>query len=68
SGNRSSVHEVSLTDLMDIARLSESLPAQRCLVGIEPESVDWGEAPTEKVESAIKLGIQEILSILNEWR
>ncbi|MCU7813350.1 MAG: HyaD/HybD family hydrogenase maturation endopeptidase [Candidatus Thiodiazotropha sp. (ex Notomyrtea botanica)] len=68
SGNRSSVHEVSLTDLMDIARLSESLPVQRCLVGIEPESVDWGEAPTEKVESAIKLGIQEILSILNEWR
>ncbi|MCU7845804.1 MAG: HyaD/HybD family hydrogenase maturation endopeptidase [Candidatus Thiodiazotropha sp. (ex Monitilora ramsayi)] len=67
SGNRSSVHEVSLTDLMDIARLSESLPQQRCLIGIEPESVDWGEAPTQKVDAAIKLGIQEILSILNTW-
>jgi hydrogenase maturation protease len=68
SGNRSSVHEVSLTDLMDIARLSESLPERRCLVGIEPESVDWGEKPTEKVEKAIELGIREIVSILKSWR
>jgi hydrogenase maturation protease len=67
-GNRSSVHEVSLTDLMDIARLSESLPQQRCLVGIEPESLDWGEKPSETVIPAIDLGISEILSILKDWQ
>jgi hydrogenase maturation protease len=53
---------------MDIARLSESLPKRRCLVGIEPASVDWGEAPSEKVEKAIELGIREIASILMRWR
>ena len=67
-GNRSSVHEVSLTDLMDIARLSESLPLQRCLIGIEPESLDWGEKPSETVNPAIELGISEILSILRGWQ
>lgn len=68
TGNRESVHEVSLTDLMDIARLSESLPRRRCLVGIEPASLDWGEQPSATVSPAIELGIDEILSILEAWR
>jgi len=68
SGNRASVHEVSLTDLLDIARLSESLPESRCLVGIEPESMEWGESPSDTVAPAIDLGIEEILSILTSWR
>ncbi len=68
SGNRASVHEVSLTDLMDIARLSESLPVSRCLVGIEPVSIEWGEAPSDTAAQTIDLGIEEILSILRAWR
>ena len=68
TGNRESVHEVSLTDLMDIARLSESLPQRRCLVGIEPASLEWGEQPSDTVKPAIELGISEILSILESWR
>ncbi len=67
SGNRASVHEVSLSDLLDISRLSDSLPESRCLVGIEPESLDWGEQPSETVAPAIDLGIEEILSILKVW-
>lgn len=67
SGNRASVHEVSLTDLLDIARLSECLPKARCLVGIEPASVDWGEQPSAPVAQAIEPGIDEILSILEDW-
>ncbi|MCG8018055.1 MAG: HyaD/HybD family hydrogenase maturation endopeptidase [Candidatus Thiodiazotropha sp. 'RUGA'] len=67
SGNRSSVHEVSLGDLLDIARLSETLPAQRCLVGIEPKELDWGESLSDAVAPAVDQGIEEIISILNEW-
>lgn len=67
TGNRSSVHEVSLSDLMDIARLSETLPISRCLIGIEPEALDWGEKPSETVEPAIEDGIREIRSILKTW-
>jgi hydrogenase maturation protease len=66
-GNRASVHEVSLGDLIDIARLSGTLPSRRCLVGIEPENLDWGEALSKTVEPAVEDGIAEILSILRSW-
>lgn len=68
SGSRASVHEVSLADLLDIARLSESLPGLRCLVGIEPASLEWGEAPSDTLTAAMDLGIAEILSILKNWK
>lgn len=68
SGNRASVHEVSLSDLLDIARLSETLPQRRCLVGIEPASLEWGEQPSENLVPIIDLGIEEILSILKKWQ
>jgi hydrogenase maturation protease len=67
SGSRASVHEVSLSDLLDIARLSESLPELRCLIGIEPASLEWGEQPSEAVVPAIEQGIGEILYILESW-
>ena len=36
---RRSPHEVGLLDLFDIARLTESLPVNRALVGIQPKSI-----------------------------
>jgi hydrogenase maturation protease len=66
-GNRASVHEVSLGDLLDIARLSETLPARRCLVGIEPLELDWGESPSPVVSEAIDQAIEQILALLREW-
>ena len=67
SGNRQSVHEVSLTDLLDIARLTDSLPEQMCLVGIEPESLDWGGQPSDLVRLSVEPAIEEILTILADW-
>lgn len=68
SGNRASVHEVSLSDLLDIARLLENLPKSRCLIGIEPASLEWGDSPSDVVKPAIDQGIEAILSILKSWR
>ena len=67
-GNRkSSVHEVGLTDLMTIARLTESWPEKRALLAIQPEKLDWGDAPTEQVQSAIPEACRQIKSLLEEW-
>ncbi|MEW8507716.1 MAG: HyaD/HybD family hydrogenase maturation endopeptidase [Candidatus Thiodiazotropha sp.] len=66
-GSRASVHEVSLGDLLDIARLSDTLPKHRCLVGIEPENLDWGEALSDAVEPAVEQGINEIIALLKSW-
>jgi len=68
-GNRkSSVHEVGLMDLMSIAKLTDCWPARRALVAIQPDKVDWGDAPTEAVAAAVPLACQRIRSLIEAWR
>lgn len=64
---RSSVHEVGICDLLDLARLTGSLPARRALVGIKPGTVGWGEALSREVEAAIPRAITEATSLLRAW-
>lgn len=68
SHRKSSVHEVSLMDLMAIARLSESLPAHRALIGIQPEYLDWSDAPTEAVARAIPDACDLAMELIGRWR
>lgn len=63
-----SVHEVGLLDLLDIARLTETLPENRALVGIQPGIVDWGEQPTPAVSSAIPSAAKHVNNLVNSWR
>lgn len=68
-GNRKlSVHEVSLIDLMMIARLADRLPQQRALIGIQPHSIDWGETPSPPVAGAIRLACDQALQLVAEWQ
>ncbi len=67
TGNRQSVHEVGLTDLLDIARLSEHYPENRALIGIEPANMDWGEAPTALVAKAIPQAAQIVIEMIDKW-
>lgn len=68
-GNRKlSVHEVSLIDLMMIARLADRLPRQRALIGIQPHSIDWGETPSPPVAGAIRLACDQAMQLVAEWQ
>ncbi len=62
-----SVHEVSLADLLDMARLTDSLPPRRALVGIEPGLVDWGSELTPAVEAAIPEAMDQVRALLTAW-
>lgn len=64
---RLSVHEVSLVDLLAIARLTGLLPERRALIGIEPQSFDWGETPTEPVAQAIPAASAAVLELIERW-
>ncbi len=66
--SKHSVHEVGLLDLMDIARLTETLPAHRALVGIQPDSLGWGDAPSAVVARAIPEAANRVLGLLDGWR
>ena len=63
----SSVHEVSLSELLDMARLLETLPSRRALIGVQPDTVDWADQPTEIVKLAIPKMCQEAESLLEAW-
>lgn len=67
NGKCSSVHEVSISELMDIARLTESLPSRRALIGIQPRDVDWSHDPSPPVAKGIDLASQQAATLLEAW-
>jgi len=66
-GNKRSVHEVSLLDLLSISRLSGHCPEQRALVGVQPKVIDWGEYPSRAVADAIPQACQQVLHQIRRW-
>jgi len=67
SGKRSSVHEVSLLDLMAVAALSGHLPRQRALIGIQPENIDWSDTPTKAVSQALPAVSDHVIDLVQRW-
>jgi hydrogenase maturation protease len=63
-----SVHEVGLSDLMDMARLSDTLPHWRALIGIQPADLDLGSQPTAVVEAAVPEAARLALGLARQWR
>jgi hydrogenase maturation protease len=68
TGNKKSVHEVGLVDVMSIAMLAGRLPARRALVGIQPEILDWGEQPTAAVQKAIPAACEAVNHLIQRWQ
>jgi hydrogenase maturation protease len=68
SRRKASVHEVGLIDLMVMARLAGRFPERRALIGIQPEYLDWAEAPTAAVAAAIPQAGDLALDVLDRWR
>ena len=64
---RRSPHEVGLLDLFDIARLTESLPENRALIGIQPASIEWGMSPTPAVAKGLPLAVEHAVELLGQW-
>lgn len=63
-----SAHEVGLIDLMDIARLTDHLPQNRALIGIQPDKMNWGMKPTVSVQNALDEAINEAVKLITKWQ
>ena len=66
--SKRSAHEVGLLDLMDIARITEHLPENRALIGIQPEYMDWGMEPTASVQNALGTAASEAVTLIRQWQ
>jgi hydrogenase maturation protease len=67
SQQQRSVHEVSLDDLLAIARLSGDLPACRALVAVQPRFIGWSDRLSPEVESALPRVARAVRGILEAW-
>ena len=67
TGKMSSVHEVSLLDLLSISALSENLPVHRALVGVHPEFVEWADHLSPAVEAAVTPAVEAVNQLLEQW-
>ena len=66
--SKRSAHEVGLLDLMDIARITEHLPENRALIGIQPEYMDWGMEPTDAVRKGLEQAVKEAITLIRQWQ
>lgn len=66
--SKCSAHEVGLLDLMDIARITEHLPENRALIGIQPEIMTWGMEPTQVVQNALDTAANEAVKLIDQWQ
>ena len=68
ANRKGSVHEVGLLELMATTEMMGDLPRQRALIGIQPESLDWGEEPSAAVGEAIPDACERALELVRRWR
>ena len=62
-----SVHHVGLSDLLFAAKMADLLPAEVCLVGIQPESIDIGLEITDILTRSLDLLLTTVLERLQKW-
>jgi len=67
AARKRSVHEVGLLDLMAVAALAGRLPGRRALIGIQPQELGWGDAPSPLVADGISRACAEALEIIDRW-
>lgn len=62
-----SVHEVSLSELLDMSRLTGYLPSRRAFVGIQPESIDWNTEVSESVRPGLETACTHVRALITRW-
>jgi hydrogenase maturation protease len=53
---------------MHISRMTGHFPQQRVLVGIQPQKLDWGDAPTDAVAAAIPVACEQVIQQIRSWQ
>lgn len=62
-----SVHLLGFADLLGTLNLLEDFPAEVVLLGIQPESTDWGIRPTSAVDAAVNDLVEAALAQVSDW-
>lgn len=62
-----SIHEVSFTDILALAKFRGNYPKEIVIIGIEPQSLEPGLELSEKIKKNYDKLINEVLAQLKNW-
>jgi hydrogenase maturation protease len=65
--DKASLHHLGLPDVLAMARLLNTLPAEISLIGIQPRSIELGLDLTEVMQGNLELLITHIIDKLRDW-
>ncbi|MDK9696115.1 MAG: hydrogenase maturation protease [Siculibacillus sp.] len=65
--NRSTPHEIAVSDLIQTAELIGTRPARRALVAIQAGELGLGSEPQAEVLAAVPRARGEVAAILDDW-
>jgi len=66
-GVKMSVHQVGFQEVLFAARIRERLPAHMVMLGVQPESLEFGIGLSDTVTSALPELIEAIEDQVKEW-
>ena len=66
-GPKLSPHQVGFADLLDAARLTDCLPEERVLWGLQPGSLQVGLDLSPAVDAQVELLVESVLAELSLW-
>lgn len=67
-GRRGSVHEAGLLDLLAVTRLEGLLPAERALLAIQPERIEWSESLSPAVAAGVERACDLATALIRDMR
>jgi hydrogenase maturation protease len=62
-----SVHQIGLPDMLFAAKLMEITPAELCLIGIQPQSMETSTELSDVVSKKMNSLINKVIEKLKEW-
>jgi hydrogenase maturation protease len=65
--DKSSLHHIELSDVLAMARLLNVLPAEICLIGIQPQDIELGLELTDVMQGKLELLVSRITDKLRDW-
>jgi hydrogenase maturation protease len=62
-----SLHHLGLLDVLSIVKLSDTMPKDISLIGIQPKNVELGLDMTPEIWDKVNDLVERVVSKLNEW-
>lgn len=65
--SKASLHHLGLADVLSVAKMTDALPGELCLIGIQPKTLDLGLDMTPEMGDSVPLIHEQIAAKLRLW-